>query len=1006
VLNYSNAYALGTGNVTFTGAGTLQAGVSGTLANLGANSSVTGTFDTQTNAVALSGGLTGAGNITQVGSGTLTISGSSNDTGDFSINGGVVALAGAYALPTATGTITFGGGTLQFNALDTADYSSRIANSGSAISIDTNGQNVTFNSALAASNTGGLTKLGAGQLTLNGAQNFRGPTTVNSGTLQTVNGASLGGNVGNYPLTVNSGGALDLAGQTIYIGALSGNGTIVDSSSAATLSVYRSTTTGLTSTFAGTITGALTGNSSIALQVRYGTLTLPGVDQFGEMDIGEGGTGSVIITGSVNAGGVVAVGKFGGAAGGYLTINGGYFAEAGTAPVWAGSDGPGYITLNSGTFGISSATSLIGASIATGTSVFNLNGGLLLTDNIYDSQGNVNSVFVFNFNGGTLRVNGNDYTNNLLFANFDGGYQETTITAGSGTNGAVIDTNGFSSLIVRPIGNAPGQAGTLTKLGAGTLTLGNANGYTGATTISSGTLAIDYSQIANDQNSTPDNLLYSGTTVNIAGGAALEIKGRPNGATESSAWKTSGTGINNQGELLQTSAGSTTAGLAVGESVSGPDIPAGSFITEIYNANTFAINNQATIASSTATMTFTGTTFNPVNQSVASINLTSGTGIVDVEANGGSGMTLTVTNSVTGPGALQLNSTTGGLLAISGSSSYSGGTIITGGTLQTGNAYALGTGNLAVNAGTLDLYGNSITVGALSGSSGGLITTSSNVSVTLTTAGASNSTYGGKIQDGSGQTSLTQAGSATLTLSGSSSYSGATNVNSGTLIVSGSLSGTGSASVASGGTLEVDGLLNHSATTTLNGGTLQGAGSVGAIIDSGSSTVAPGLTAANSQTATGTLTANGNVTLSGSTNFNIRLGFTSGTTGDQLAVNSGNVSLNDANLNLTLGSAMNNPALINTFYAIIVGGAGSTGSGSDVFGSYNGTAIVDNTFITSGGWQFNILYAENATGTGGGNDVVLELTAIPEPGTWATMLSGFGMLLVVQRLRRKGRHSF
>jgi len=32
---------------------------------------------------------------------------------------------------------------------------------------------------------------------------------------------------------------------------------------------------------------------------------------------------------------------------------------------------------------------------------------------------------------------------------------------------------------------------------------------------------------------------------------------------------------------------------------------------------------------------------------------------------------------------------------------------------------------------------------------------------------------------------------------------------------------------------------------------------------------------------------------------------------------------------------------------------------------------------------------------------VLELTAIPEPSTWATMLGGFGMLLFVQRIRRK-----
>ena len=790
-------------------------------------------------------------------------------------------------------------------------------------------------------------------------------------------------------MTVNSAGTFDLAGQTIYIGALSGNGTIVDSSSASTLSVYRSTTGRVDLDIRGDHHRRAHGQLSIALAVRYGTLTLSGNDQFGEMDIGLGGTGSVIITGSVNAGYVVAVGKFGGPAGGYLTINGGYFADAGTAPVWAGSDGPGFIALNSGTFAINNSTSLAGASIANGTSSFSLNGGLLLTDNVYDSQGNANSVFLFNFNGGTLRVNGNDYTNNLLFSNFDGGYQETQLFASA--NGAIIDTSTYSALIERPINDAAGQHGTLTKLGAGMLTLGDTNNYTGATTISSGTLAIDYNQIANDTNATPDNLLYSGTTMNLAGGATLLVKGRQNGISASSPWRTSGTGINNQGELLQTSSGSTTTGLAVGESVSGPTIPAGSFITEIYNANTFAISSIATTPNTTSTLTFTGTTFNPVNQTIGSLNLTSGTGIVDVEANGGSGMALTVTNGATGPGALQLNSTTGGLLTIGGSSSYTGGTIITGGTLQTGNASALGTGNLAVNAGTLDLAGNNITVGALSGNSGGLITNSGGASVTLTSSGSTNTTYAGRIQD-DGQIGFTKAGTGTLTLTGTSVYSGATNVNSGTLIVSGSISGT-VVSVANGATLEVDKYLNTAAATT-NAGALQGTGTMGSISDIGG-TISPGLTVANATTATGTLTSGGGVTLSGATNFAIRLGLVSGSTGDQLFVNSGTVSLAGANLQLTLGSYINNPANLNYVYVIINGGYANSSSGQFLQGT---------TYDTGGGFKFTIDYGVDSTGNPGGADVDLVLTAIPEPGTWAAMLSGFGMLLCIQRIRRKGRY--
>jgi autotransporter-associated beta strand protein len=970
VLNYTNVNALGTGNVTFSGPGTLQAGVSGTLANIGVNTNVSGIFDTQGNAVTLSGGLTGAGTLAKVGSGTLTISGSSNDTGDLSINAGVVALAGTNALPTTTGTITFDGGTLQFSALNAGDYSSRIANSGSAISLDTNGQNVTFASALAASNIGGLTKNGLGRLTLNSADGYTGGTTITSGTLQLGNAAALNNN-SNF-LAVN-GGTLDLHGNTVSVGPLTGGGTIMNNGAIGpvTLNVYPGAS--VTSTFGGSI---LQTGSTISLYVANGTEVFTGNSTLQNL---YGQTGTVVI-----AGGADTVLSGIGGLGGSFIVNGGSISAT-----IIGASSAGSFTITSGT---ASASLYVNGGSG---GVINLNGGVLLADwvSAFQASGGVTLAF----NGGTLRANGNSGNGGQaaeFVGNGAGGQAEMIVTTGS--NGAYIDTNGYNEALVRPIKNAPGQVGFLTKLGAGTLTMSNTSSYTGLTTVSAGTLAIDYSKFANDQNVTPDSILASGANVSIAGGATFSVRGRLN-ATASTGTST----MLYPGNVSELVTIASTSNLVAGESVSGPGIPAGAFITEIYGGSAFLINTPATSAT-TALLTFGGETSNPVNQSLGSLNLSSGTGTMDVEVNGGSGVTVTVANGVTGPGTLQ--ETGNGLLVLSGSGSYSGGTVVTGGTLQLGNTYALGatTGNLAVNGGTVDLNGNSPTVGALSGNSGSVITTTAGTAI-LTASSASTSTYAGTITDGAGQVGLTQAGTGTLKLTANNTYTGATAVNAGTLIVSGSLSGTGSASVASGGTLEVDGLLNHAATTTLNGGTLQGTGSVGGITDNGSSTVAPGLTAANSAISTGTMTANGPVTLAATTNFNIRLGFTSGTTGDQLAVNSGNVSLNDANLNLTLGSAMNNPALINTFYAIIVGGAGSTGSGSDVFGSYNGTAIVGNTFITSGGWQFDVLYAENATGTGGGNDVVLELTAIPEPGTWATMLSGFGMLLFVQRIRRKAR---
>ena len=160
-------------------------------------------------------------------------------------------------------------------------------------------------------------------------------------------------------------------------------------------------------------------------------------------------------------------------------------------------------------------------------------------------------------------------------------------------------------------------------------------------------------------------------------------------------------------------------------------------------------------------------------------------------------------------------------------------------------------------------------------------------------------------------------------------------------------------------------------------------------------TIAPGLTVANAATSEGILTADGPITLSGSTTFAIRLALGRGTASDQLAMNSGSILLNKAILQLTIGGFLTNPTQVGQDYVIINGGAGSTGIGNDVF-AQGGS-------INVGNYAFNILYATNPNGIGSGSDVVLQVTAVPEPGTWAAILSGFGMLLVVQRMRRARR---
>jgi autotransporter-associated beta strand protein/YVTN family beta-propeller protein len=76
------------------------------------------------------------------------------------------------------------------------------------------------------------------------------------------------------------------------------------------------------------------------------------------------------------------------------------------------------------------------------------------------------------FNGGTLKATGNLVTSRTI-----------SLLA----NGGIVDTNGFDAIFSGSVINS----GSLTKTGAGTLTLSGTNTYTGGTIINGGTLVVD-----------------------------------------------------------------------------------------------------------------------------------------------------------------------------------------------------------------------------------------------------------------------------------------------------------------------------------------------------------------------------------------------------------------------------------------------------------------------------------------------------------------------------------
>lgn len=182
-----------------------------------------------------------AGGITKSGAGTLVLSGSNTFTAGTNVNAGIVSLGHAQALG-SSGTISFGGGTLQYSASNTADYSGRFsAAAGQAYNLDTNGQNVTLATGLTSSG-GSLTKSGAGTLTLTGSNSFAGATTAAAGHLL-VNGRLSSGTT-TVAATALLGGSGTISGAVI----VGHSGTLSPGSSAGLLTVGSLLLTGSSST--------------------------------------------------------------------------------------------------------------------------------------------------------------------------------------------------------------------------------------------------------------------------------------------------------------------------------------------------------------------------------------------------------------------------------------------------------------------------------------------------------------------------------------------------------------------------------------------------------------------------------------------------------------------------------------------------------------------------------------------------------------------------------------
>jgi outer membrane autotransporter protein len=315
--------------------------------------------------------------------------------------------------------------------------------------------------------------------------------------------------------------------------------------------------------------------------------------------------------------------------------------------------------------------------------------------------------------------------------------------------------------------------GSLTKLGAGTLTLTGANTYTGSTTISAGTL-----QIGN-----------GGTTGSITGnvtdnGALIFNRSDDLGF----AGVISGSGSMSKlgtGTLTLTGANTYTGGTTV---------EAGTLQSGA--AGAFVPNTAYTINGGTLDLNDFNLTMSSLSGNGGTLDLGTAALIVN------QGTDTSYAGTIVGTGSLAKQGT--GMLALTGANTYSGGTTIEAGTLQIGD-------------------------GGTSGSISGNITDNA----ALIFNRSDDLSYGGDI---SGTGSMTKLGTGNLTLTGANTYSGDTNIDAGTLLVNGSIVGDtfvngggtlggagslGNVTVNSGGTLSPGnspGILTVNGDLTLNSG--------------------------------------------------------------------------------------------------------------------------------------------------------------------------------------------
>ena len=766
-------------------------GVAGSNLNLGTS---TLTFGTATASTTFSGSITGTtATLTKDGTGAALLLGTGTFTGGTTLNQGTLGVGTSTSL--GSGTLTFAtnsGNILQAEATLAMANPIVLNVNGTA---DTNGFNLTLSGGI--SGAGSLTKISLGTLLLPNANTYGGGTNLNQGTINVGNNTSLG--TGTLTFQTNTGNVLQSGAANLNLA----NTIVLTTSGTAD-------TNGNTMTLSGGISGA-----GALTKISAGTLALSHANTYG------GGTN--LNQGTINVGNNTSLGA------GTLTFESiaGNILQSGAANLNLAN---AIVLTTSGSVDTNGNTMTLSGGIS-GTGVLTKIGvGTLILPNANTYNGGTGLSL------GTVQVgNSTSLGAGLLTFETNSG---NTLRSGAANlnlaNSILMDVNGFADTNGNTftLSGAISGPGILTIIGGGTLSLPNANTYTGGTDLSAGTALVgDNGSLGSGQltfETNNGNTLKSGAAnLNLANNILMDVNGfaDTNGNLFTLSGAISGPGI------LTIIGGGTRAlpnansGYSAGIDLSNGTVQVGNNTSLGSGLLTFETNNGNTLQSGAANL-------NLPNNILMDVN-----GFADTNGN-----TFTLSGGISGPGILTIIG--GGTLVLpNANSGYSAGMDLSSGTVQVGNNTSLGSGlltfetnngntlqsgtnnlNVANNIlmdvdGFADTNGNTFTLsGAISGP--GILTIIGGGTLVLPNA---NSGYSAGMDLSSGTVQVgnnTSLGSGLLTFetnNGNTLLSGAPNLNlpnnilmdvngfantnGNTFTLSGAISGPGILTIIGGGTL-------------------------------------------------------------------------------------------------------------------------------------------------------------------------------------------------------------